>query len=106
MGTNADVQFSVGEQSEAIRKQFWSTNYKQCPICKSENIAVHWWCCGCRFNEDVIYQCLGKENVNDVKNLEWDKTTRNLPGQYGCGFYTSFHYDEGGSEPQQFETDG
>ncbi|CAF4622223.1 unnamed protein product [Rotaria sp. Silwood1] len=110
MGTNGDVKFSVDEQSEAIRKRFWSKNYKQCPICKSENIAVHWWCCGCRFNGDgwgtVVYQCFGKENVKDVKKLEWDKITRKLPGQHGYGFYTSFYYDEEESEPEQYETNG
>ncbi|CAF3376070.1 unnamed protein product [Rotaria sp. Silwood1] len=90
MGTNGDVKFSVDEQSEAIRKRFWSKNYKQCPIC---------W-------GTVVYQCFGKENVNDVKKLEWNKITRKLPGQHGYGFYTSFYYDEEGSEPEQYETNG
>ncbi|CAF4634420.1 unnamed protein product [Rotaria sp. Silwood1] len=76
MGTNGDVKFSVDEQSEAIR---WGT---------------------------VVYQCFGKENVNDVKKLEWNKITRKLPGQHGYGFYTSFYYDEEGSEPEQYETNG
>ena len=55
MGNNGDVQFSVGEQSDEIRKQFWANNYKQCPRCKSENIASHWWSCGCRFNGDGMF---------------------------------------------------
>ena len=52
MCSNGDEQFSVGEQSEVIRKQFWASDYKQCPKCKSTNIAVHWWTCGCRFSGD------------------------------------------------------
>ncbi|CAF1365539.1 unnamed protein product [Rotaria sordida] len=107
MCSTGDVQFSVGEQSEAIRKQFWATNYSQCPICKSENIAVNWWSCGfiSRLGwGTVVYQCLGKERKEDVKNLEWDKTTRKLPGEHGCGFYTSFVYDEAGEGPENYQT--
>ncbi len=29
MGTSGDEQFSVGEQSNYIRKMFWASNYKQ-----------------------------------------------------------------------------
>ena len=52
MCTTGDVQFSIGEQSEEIRKKFWATGYKICPKCQSQNIAVHYWSCGCRFNGD------------------------------------------------------
>ncbi|CAF1105189.1 unnamed protein product [Adineta steineri] len=84
MGTTGDVTFSVGEQSEDIRKKFWISNYKKCPMCNSENIAVHWWVCACRHNGDgsgtVVYQCLGNEMSNDVEKVTWDKTTRKLSG--------------------------
>ena len=42
MGNKGDKQFSHGEQRDEMRKQFWATNYKQCPMCKSQNIAAHW----------------------------------------------------------------
>ncbi|CAF0926718.1 unnamed protein product [Rotaria sordida] len=49
---NGDVQFSVGKQSETIRQQFWATIYKECLMCKSQNIAFHLWRCRCSFNGD------------------------------------------------------
>lgn len=52
----------------------------------------------------VVYQCIGNQRREDVEKLEWDKTTRKLPGEHGCGFYTSFRYDEGGDGPDNYET--
>ncbi|CAF1432914.1 unnamed protein product [Rotaria sordida] len=86
---NGDVQFSVGEQNGTIRQQFWATIYKECPMCKKYT---------------VIYQCLGQESANDVRNLQWDKTTRKLPDKHEYSSYTSFYHDEEGLEPENFET--
>ncbi|CAF1105225.1 unnamed protein product [Adineta steineri] len=108
MGTTGDFTFSVGEQSEESRKKFWISNYKKCPMCNSENIAVNWWVCACRHNGDgsgtVVYQCLGNETRNDVEKVTWDKTKRKLSGEHGCGFYTSFLYDEAASGDENYET--
>ncbi|CAF4576234.1 unnamed protein product, partial [Didymodactylos carnosus] len=52
MGESGDEQFSVGEQSDDIRKALWRGDFKECPMCKSPNIAQHFWSCGCRRNGD------------------------------------------------------
>ncbi|CAF4706663.1 unnamed protein product [Rotaria sp. Silwood2] len=110
MCSTGDVQFAVGEQSNEIRKKFWVTGCDICPMCKSKNIAARYWSCGCRFNGDawgtIVYQCLDNETVKDIEKLQWDKKTRKLPGEHGCGFYTSFNYDEAVSGDEKYETHG
>ncbi len=54
----------------------------------------------------IGYQCLGNESVQDVEDLEWVKITRQLSGRHGCGFYTTFYYDEGASGEDKIRTHG
>lgn len=51
-----------------------------------------------------MYQCLGKEHTDDIKDLQWNETTRKLSGEHGCGFYTSFYYDERRNGLTRYET--
>lgn len=51
-----------------------------------------------------MYQCLGKDHTDDIKDLQWNETTRELSGEHGCGFYTSFYYDERRNGLTRYET--
>lgn len=66
-------QFSVGDQGTG-RKDFWSTGYSACPTCQSQKITHETHCAGCRHNGDgygtEVYKC------------------------EGCGWETSYQYDE------------
>lgn len=67
MSSMVETEYAVGEQNDAIRKQFCFTGYTQCPRCQSENIAVHFWCCGRELNGDGKYKYLLIKVILSVK---------------------------------------
>ncbi|CAF1425723.1 unnamed protein product [Adineta steineri] len=110
MYTSNESRFSIGEQSKTIRKQFWRSDFKQCPMCKSPNIAEKRWLVEIRHNGDacgtIVYQCLGEETVDDIKDLEWIDFTKRLEGRLSCGFFTSYFFDENIPGDDRYETHG
>ncbi|CAF1473409.1 unnamed protein product [Adineta steineri] len=54
----------------------------------------------------IVYQCLGEETVDDIKDLEWIDFTKRLEGRHGCGFSTSHFFDENVPGDDRYETHG
>jgi hypothetical protein len=79
-------QTSIGDQTTDSRFEFWKSGFKECQLCHQRNIKEEVNSAGCRHNGDgygtVFFICQNE----------------------GCGWKTSFLYDEADGGPYYYET--